>query len=878
MSVAAGLVAMAGGMAAAANFIGWQLGTLLGVAAGATGFAGSLLWERHRARLDLDREWRRVTSPGPAESGAASGSVLTMLNPDRRVVDFNLLRERDLRPLLTWCTDPSSASVRLLAGRAGTGKTRLIIEAADRLAADGWICGWIRRGHGVTAVDTARARERQVLLVVDDADTHPDLAATVATLLRRPPPGVRIVLAARDFGGWWANLRAGLDPELARLLPTTPATGLEPLGGSPGQLFVQATRAFARHLAVPVPEARLAGTTPGTELLFLHAAAAVTVRDQRSGPVEVRVALRDLFALEEAGWQETAPRHDLGPHVLRAAVIAAVLFGAESRADAIGRLGRLPGLTGAGAELLGQLADWLRDLYPQRAGGGWLDPHIPARLAQHYVAGCLGSTPSLLDAVATSAEPGHGRRMLRILAGDPPVVARLLLINPELLLPAVETALAVLDRPIAAAVEALALTPETLATLDAHIPLSTQALVQTAVAVAEARLRHAATEEDRARRLSRLSYRLAEAGRGAEAVTAAAEAVALCRRLDDEVRLAGALTDLGARLADDMGRYAEAAAMTGEAIETFRRQPIGHDDALAAALVNLGVQVGNTGHLAEAVVLTTEAVGVYRRLAAADPDASEPRLGWALNNLGAELAEIGRHDDALDAATEAVAVYRRLAAVNPDAHEPGLALALDNLAGKLWAVRRSADALAPAAEAVDLFRRLAAANPDAHTPGLARALTNIGDLLPDTGRVEDALTATVEAVALRRRLAATNPGAHEPDLAWTLNNLGLRLGAVGRDADATAAATEAVTVYRRLAGAGDAHDPGLARALANLSAVLAAAGRFVDALPPATEAAERYQRLHLRWPDAFHDALGKAEHNVRYLRERLSVPDRAGGG
>jgi tetratricopeptide (TPR) repeat protein len=165
----------------------------------------------------------------------------------------------------------------------------------------------------------------------------------------------------------------------------------------------------------------------------------------------------------------------------------------------------------------------------------------------------------------------------------------------------------------------------------------------------------------------------------------------------------------------------------------------------------------------------------------------------SLNSLGNRLSELGRREDARAAAQEANGIYRRLAAARPDAFLPDLAMSLNNLGNLLSALGRREDALAAAQEANDIYRRLAAGRPDAFLPDLAMSLNNLGNLLSELGRHEDALAAAQEANDVYRRLAAARPDAFLPNLALSLNNLGNRLSELRRREDALAAAQEAMT-------------------------------------------------------------------------------------
>ena len=77
-----------------------------------------------------------------------------------------------------------------------------------------------------------------------------------------------------------------------------------------------------------------------------------------------------------------------------------------------------------------------------------------------------------------------------------------------------------------------------------------------------------------------------------------------------------------------------------------------------------------------------------------------PRPRRSLNNLSTALAELGRREEALAAIDEAVSLYRRLAAARPDAFTPDLARSLNNLSIRLADLGRREEALAAIDEAV----------------------------------------------------------------------------------------------------------------------------------------------------------------------------------
>ncbi|WP_461033767.1 P-loop NTPase [Streptomyces mayteni] len=409
LAAMSGVLMAAGAGSAVAGFLPWWLAMLLGLLSGVATTVGTALWERHAAGVARREAWAAAVAVGPGPDEAAHGnSVLAALNPEQRVVGFNRLRDGELRGLLGWSrgTLSDERPVRLVSGAPGSGKTRLLVECADRLAAGGVVCGWVRRDRGAAAVAAAAAWGRPVVLFVDDAETRPDLPALLLALTAGDAD-VRVVLAAREFGEWWARLRAGLPRETARALPPADGVVLGPLvttGPDQEQLFAQAGRYFARRFGTAPPAATLAPPHQPAQLLMLHAAAAVATLGGQPGPVTVDAGVRQLFADEESWWERSAAAAGLtlSRAGLRSAIVAATVLGARGLDEAVALLGHFPGLPRRNPDAMRRLAEWLREVYPQRADT-WLDPHLPARLVERYVADQLAASPPLRAAVVAAA-------------------------------------------------------------------------------------------------------------------------------------------------------------------------------------------------------------------------------------------------------------------------------------------------------------------------------------------------------------------------------------------------------------------------------------------------------------------------------------------
>ncbi|MFE5859105.1 tetratricopeptide repeat protein [Streptomyces virginiae] len=316
--------------------------------------------------------------------------------------------------------------------------------------------------------------------------------------------------------------------------------------------------------------------------------------------------------------------------------------------------------------------------------------------------------------------------------------------------------------------------------------------------------------------LTGLGYCLAQVGLREQAVGPAQEAVRIRRRAigagggsgsevpgpEAHEGLAAALNELGIRLSE-VGRREDAVTAAAEAVALRRRlaetDPARYEDGLATALNNLATFLARSGRRTETLDIAREVLAIQRRLAAADRAAHEPDLASALNNLGIHLWEARRMEEAHVPTREAVEIRRRLAGVNPAAYEPHLADALANLGAHLSGAGLLQEAVPPTAEAVAIQRRLAQADPATYEPDLAWTLSNLGAHLGMVERTAEALTVTEEAVAVLRRLAAAGPLVHEPDLASALGNLATFLIGSDRVEEAGEAADETVALYRRLA-------------------------------------------------------------------------------
>ncbi|EAU66905.1 tetratricopeptide repeat family [Stigmatella aurantiaca DW4/3-1] len=817
-----------------------------------------------------------------------------LLNARYQVVSFHEQgREAILAELTRWCEEGPAVAVRLLHAEGGAGKTRLAIEAVRRQGLKDWSTGFLPKQVPEDWLERLWKRGRPTLVVIDYAESRPDLSLVLQRLVRyRQQEGVgsmrrmRLLLLARNAEDWWQSLRdktelsTWLDETMPYELPS-----LTPLKTERERVFQEAVAEFAlRRKVNEKPRGDLLLLDERFErVLYLHMAALAWVEGLA---FDAATLMKVILDHEEHFWETQAPPSDtalsLRKSLARQVVAAATLRGGmedfstaarivtkllprsfnEKDQELLHLLHRIYQRKGPKAsmylpalepDLLGE-AMVLRVASPEReedrVAPDWIDRVLPSDEEERIV----GTGLEVLGR-ASAAHPEAGRRWLeRLLTNPLRPRARLALVAAKNV--GMHTAFSPLGEILAErlrAVSDIELARE-LATVG--VPQSTVSLGEVDVWILTTLLQESgsaigeASERTRASLLNKLGNRLGALGRPAEALEATREAVGLHRELaqrnPDAFRpaLAGSLNNLGNRLGT-LGRPEEALEATHEAVglhrELAQRNPDAFRPDLAVSLNNLGNWLSDLGWPEEALEATREAVGLHRELAQRNPDAFRPDLAGSLNNLGNSLSALGLRwpEEALEATREAVGLYRELAQRNPDAFQPDLAGSLHNLGNRLRDVVRPEEALEATREAVGLHRELAQRNPNAFRPDLAGSLSNLGNWLSALGGPAEALEATREAVGLYRELAQRNPDAFQPDLAVSLSNLGSSLSTLGRPAEALEATREAVGLYRELAQRNpDAFRPDLAKSLRNLAARLGALGRPAEALEATREAVE----------------------------------------
>jgi len=593
-----------------------------------------------------------------------------LLLPQYGIVPFHS-RESVLRDLEAWCRSGGGATLRLILGAGGSGKTRLAAEACVRMAARGWQAGFA--DPDAPGGQAELTFDRPTLLAVDDADLTVDLLAKLIRRLDYWPleaPPVRLLLLARHTTGWWDTLTRRTDGSAEDLAddPLTLHNGELP-AGERGTQHAAAVAAFTSRLNTPYdatrPAADLRDATFSNPLLVhMRALLAVTGADvPTTGAALRKKILQGVLDQERNDWEATFPAQvRLSTEATRQLSVAAATLLAPPDQPATAALLRIvDDLAAADTVDRGAIANWLHRLYPGPEPP-WVAPLRPDLLTEQLLATCPGLTELGLTGYdqITDDHAGGGAQVEQLLTELTRAAGR-------------DCVRHTLDRLLADRL------PD---------------LLNAAIA--------------------------APAGRLPDLLD---RALTTCPQPQQAAVLVDRLPE------QSTGLTALAATLTAQAVHHYRHPtadaPGAHVPALAGALNNLSVRLIILGRREDALTAIQEAVTLRRALAAAHPDAFAPDLAKSLNNLAATLDAVGRREDALTTIQEAVAAYRTLAGARPDAFTPDLATSLKNLALRLADLRRPEDALAALGEAVGLYRELHSRHPDRYSDALATALHDL---------------------------------------------------------------------------------------------------------------------------------------------------------
>ena len=860
-----------------------------------------------QAGVDLARASRERETYQPADRprvrplrapyldpGSARGP-LQLLRADYAIVPFQPRDE--LTVLRHWCGQAASGrhtGLAVIDGTGGSGKTRLALELAQRLADQGWYAGLLL--HSIEGSSWSQSVEwlatvvSPLLVIVDYADARAqDTQTLMRALSARAGPAV-VVLTARSIEGEWLSDIQGFVQRDGQILAQR-RFALPPEHPDSTAVLRRAAAAFAARQPAGTPdrapdtEAAIAAPERWTTLDYVLLGW-LAARDDGGMPATRRELYEAVLDHEERYWANvyrglagTKP----SPRVLRRAATCLILRACTPETAGLA-LQAVPELAGAG--------EWRENIRRTLAECLHAEPGEtlalrPDPIADHLAVTVLSGDPALLDHCLTSLDDEQLAAALanlnRASSTAPDAVTMLFTTwldhhadrwRPVLLVAAAQagSALTALETTADKQPPVLPLTDLAHAIPFRHIVLARLGLAIDTRRLHGLRTAPAAEPPDLAELLSRVSTRQSETGDRDGALASSTEAVRIRRALA-EASPAAHLPDLAASLNNlsafqsETGDRDGALASSTEAVRHYRAlaeaSPAAHLPDLAASLNNLSAFQSGTGDRDGALASSTEAVRIRRALAEASPAAYLPDLAGSLNNLSACQSETGDRDGALASITDAVRIRRALAEASPAAHLPDLAASLNNLSAFQSETGDRDGALASSTEAVRIRRALAEASPAAHLPNLAGSLNNLSNRQSETGDRDGALASITEAVRIRRALAEASPAAHLPDLAMSLNNLSAFQSGTGDRDGALASSTEAVRHYRALAEASPAaYLPNLAGSLNNLSAFQSGTGDRGGALASSTEAVRIRRALAEASPAAYLPDLAMSLNNL----------------
>ena len=759
----------------------------------------------------LELDWR----PGDPASD--------LLCPRYRVVP---LTDRDalLAQLTRWRDSDGNFDVLLLTGRGGAGKTRLAAEACAAAARAGWTAGFLHVDDGRNAgqaIDELAAWRARLFVVIDDAETRPDMVGRLALRLlrsrtRRPP--ARLVLVVRQPGSTTRHLEdlfatGGARDELAAVIRRAERVSLERDDLDRSLLLERAAAAFARF-RTRAPSIR---TPPSlhadhfTRPLFLLTAALLTAQDAELevGVMSENELMLELLDRHEAEyWARSDCRLglNLDPGIRAQAVALAALLGADSEEQALALVHVVPGLKGSSAERARAVARWLRRLYGHRREE--TDPVIvplePDVLAEALVAREMESDPRLIgEALDIASEHQLARALL--------VMSR------------------------------------TAAGRERFADAARAALSQ---------------------RLKRVVQQLVgRSGPNAELLTALTVAIRILRPLDGAVAAFGELAEVR-----DQGRRvltSLAGVLIGLVVEGLRAEAEAHRDRflpdLVTSLDDLSGRLGELDRSHEVLAAAQEAVEHGRLLAEANPDRFRPDLAMSLSSFSEAVGRYGEHEKAIwvgvanfRLAMRSQTLFERLLEwlATPTLEDSKALLdellteeaehilgqlgeehrdmltAMGNLALTLSAQGELGGARELQEEVVKVFRRVLG---EEHRDTLT-AMGNLALTLSAQGELGGARELQEEVVKVFRRVL----GEEHRDTLTAMGNLALTLSAQGELGGARELQEEVVKVFRRVL---DEEHRDMLTAMGNLALTLSAQGELGGARELQEEVVKVFRRV-----------------------------------
>lgn len=260
------------------------------------------------------------------------------------------------------------------------------------------------------------------------------------------------------------------------------------------------------------------------------------------------------------------------------------------------------------------------------------------------------------------------------------------------------------------------------------------------------------------------------------------------------------------------GKYAEAAALAQNQLESLEKKFGPNNRDVGAALNNLAQVYGSQGRDGEAEPLLKRSIAILEKTAGLD----SPEIAAALNNLAALYQRQERF-------TEAEPLFKRALSIrekSPGNGQTDLGQSLNNMATLYEKLDRHNDSEPLFRQALAIYEK--AAGPE--HPAVATLLNNLGQVDKVQGRFAEAEPLIKRSLAIREKVL----GRDHPDVARSLNNLADLYERQGRYADALPLYQRAATIRETALGA---DHPDAAISQNNLAYLYQTMARTADALP-----------------------------------------------
>jgi len=750
---------------------------------------------------NIDKFIRSPISTWDAKKGY---SYSQLLRAEEEFVPFDEARENDVLDLMTWANEcPYPLAIRLYTGSGGSGKTRLLLEACQRLGVDStWTVGFLSPEMKSNELQRRIASEiapgSKWLIGIDYAETRRDQLATVVEAAKKlTSPSIRLVLLARDAGEWWERLPTDY-PQCEQIFGGN-ATGvpkaLSPLHSDPSQrlaAYKTALIAYAKRLNIKNIDGHLK-TPPDLRLehfdrpLFLQMAALLALHgehaDSANGLTEaiLRHELRYWKALA------LAEGIDDGDRIISVVMVLSTLAGGlATEREAWDSLNRSGLLLPAKSDFT-KLFRALCPLYPGRQG---LQPLRPDLLGEALVASALSSNHSdtMLDSALNSGISSQKRehalvvltRSVRLRPGTQVIFQESLCRNFRTIWRDIIKAGQEVGQPLVSI------------SCMAYRTISPAARIQIAGPVGK-ELRGSSVAWD--------SLALLAADSEVEKIQHKLDRLSGTARENARVQYGHALSNRSLAY-HYSGNDTAALLDSQQAASLFRRAKDRSKSDLSNycwSLNSTSNRHGNLGNYQKAFLDASEALEHAKILKEHSSKDFSTLYSSILTNLSAIQADLGQYADALLSAQTSVEIYKSIEQNSQIVHDKAThARMLGNLSLRYDDSGDLENCLHCAIESSDILSEISPLYPDRYTSDYATSLINLGATYYSLSDYEKHSMLTTQAVEILKPIAEKRPERFASVFAISLMNLSECQALQGQYEDGCQSAEKATSIYRTL--------------------------------------------------------------------------------